>query len=529
MPSEKFPVTILQRGVKITNEPPRGLKANLLQSWNADPITDAKFFTTSRKSREFKKLLFGLTFFHALVQERRKFGPLGWNISYEFNDSDLNISLRQLQMFLNSKDANIPFKALTYLTGECNYGGRVTDDHDRRTLMAILSDFYNEEILEDGYKLSPSGIYTVPSGDKKHNEYIQFLEKLPSWENPEVFGLHDNATISKDQTEAMNMFDALLSTQQNNVSEDNEEDGKETTHEADVLYELAGDILSKLPENFQIEGESGAENKFKVDYHESMNTVFVQELIRFNRLLNVIRHSLKQLQLALKGLVVMSSDLEQLSFSLSNGKLPKLWAKVSYPSRKPLRTYIQDLLKRIEFFRHWFDHGKPNVYWLSGFFFTQSFLTGIKQNYARKHKIAIDQIEFEFEVLNKYYDPNTAHELPEPESGCYVYGMYLEGAAWDMQKGTLTDPRPKQLFDEMPLIWFKPVNVVASENQAEGGTNVNSSHYVCPLYKTSERRGVLSTTGHSTNFVMSIKLPMNDDTNEKYWIKRGCALLCQLD
>ncbi|KAG2383359.1 hypothetical protein C9374_004696 [Naegleria lovaniensis] len=530
MPSEKFPVTILQRGVKITNEPPRGLKANLLQSWNADPITDAKFFTTSKKSREFKKLLFGLTFFHALVQERRKFGALGWNISYEFNDSDLNISLRQLQMFLNSKDANIPFKALTYLTGECNYGGRVTDDHDRRTLMAILSDFYNEEILEDGYKLSPSGIYTVPSGDKKHNEYIQFLEKLPSWENPEVFGLHDNATISKDQTEAMNMFDALLSTQQNNASEENEdEDGRETSHEADALYELAGDILSKLPENFQIEGESGAENKFKVDYHESMNTVFVQELIRFNRLLNVIRHSLKQLQLALKGLVVMSSDLEQLSFSLSNGKLPKLWAKVSYPSRKPLRTYIQDLLKRIEFFRHWFDHGKPNVYWLSGFFFTQSFLTGIKQNYARKHKIAIDQIEFEFEVLNKHFDPNTAHELSEPESGCYVYGLYLEGAAWDMQKGTLTDPRPKQLFDEMPLIWFKPVNVAASENQSENGTNVNSSHYVCPLYKTSERRGVLSTTGHSTNFVMSIKLPMSDDTNEKYWIKRGCALLCQLD
>jgi dynein heavy chain, axonemal len=81
--------------------------------------------------------------FHAVVRERRKYGAIGWNCSYDFNDSDLHVSMRQLHLMVETSDS-LPLKALQYLTGECNYGGRVTDDHDRRTLTTLLRAFYCE-------------------------------------------------------------------------------------------------------------------------------------------------------------------------------------------------------------------------------------------------------------------------------------------------------------------------------------------------------------------------------------------------
>jgi dynein heavy chain len=522
-PSPQFPAFVLQNGVKMTNEPPKGMRANMLGSLYQ---VDKDWFESCERKVEFKKILFGLCFFHASVRERRKFGPLGWNIQYIFSPPDLRISMDQLRIFLDDlrpKD-KVPFAALAYLVGECNYGGRVTDGTDRRTSLNILDDYYTPNILDDDYKFSKSGTYFAPPNGTLDN-FREYVRSLPYNEGPEVFGLHDNANISCALAETAGLLNTALSLQPRASGGGGKSWGES-------LAELAGDIAERVPPIFDIEK---ALILFPVRYDESMNTVLTQELLRFNKLIARVKSSLNEMNLALKGLVVMSGDLEIAGNSMVVGKVPTMWSAVAYPSLKPLGSWVTDLIERIDFLgKNWMDCGQaPTVYWISGFFFTQAFITGTLQNFARKYQKPIDTVGYDFRVLTPE-EQSTARDA-KPEDGAIVNGLFMDGARWDATEHVIAESHPRELFIEMPFIHLLPkenddIPEIEGIPEQYTGSREGTDHvYNCPVYKTSFRQGTLSTTGHSTNFVMFIRIPMSEEYKQKHWIKRGVAMLTQLD
>jgi len=220
-----------------------------------------------------------------------------------------------------------------------------------------------------------------------------------------------------------------------------------------------------------------------------------------------------------KGLVVFSPELEAVADGCLTNKTPDPWMGVSYPSLKPLLSYYEDFSERMKFMGRWIKDGIPFLFWFSAYFFQQAFLTGVLQNFARKDKIAIDRCTWNFEVLAASFRP-TEH----PTAGTYINGLFMDGARWDDESMCVADSFPKVLWSEMSPVWLKPLDAVDDKHDYD-------KLYNCPIYKTSERKGVLSTSGHSSNFIMWLAIPHSCQPphSEQFWTKRGVALISQTD
>ncbi|XP_050800280.1 dynein axonemal heavy chain 6 isoform X6 [Gopherus flavomarginatus] len=522
MPSETFPVTVLQSSVKVTNEPPKGLRANIRRAFTEMTTT---FFEDNILGINWRKMIFGICFFHAIIQERKKFGPLGWNICYEFNDSDRECALLNLNLYC--QEGKIPWDALTYITGEITYGGRVTDTWDQRCLRTVLKRFFAPETLEYDYKYSESGIYFAPMADSLQ-DYKDYIENFPLIDDPEIFGMHENANLAFQRKETSTLITTILEIQPRSTAQGSGKSNDE------IVQELASTILTKLSGKLDIDSASESlfvkDDKGRVD---SLTTVLGQEVDRFNNLLDLLRRSLETLNKAIAGFVVMSEEMEKVYNSFLNNQVPTLWANAAYPSLKPLGGWVKDLVLRTTFVDSWLRRGQPKSFWISGFFFPQGFLTGTLQNHARKYNLPIDELSFSYNVIPVYRDQAQVTEalkvcqfgqelpmdmqLPSPEDGVLVHGMFMDASRWDDEEMVIEDALPRQMNPMLPVVHFEP----------HRNYEPNPSLYQSPLYKTGARAGTLSTTGHSTNFVVTVLLPSKRPSD--YWISKGSALLCQLN
>ena len=505
-PTTEFPLGILQRALKIVTEPPAGIKNNIDDVINR--VNEDQLKLCSHAA--YKPLTYVLIFLHAIILDRAKYGKIGWNVTYDFNYSDFQIAFRLLNLYLTKSQDNgedtVPWDSLKYLIGEAMYGGRVTDDFDRRTLMTYLDEYMGDFLFDKNHEFFFAETYNY-----KYS-LPQFIDKdslaatqgaLPNADSPVVFGLHPNAEITYYTNDAKSLWNNTLkmeSVGSSNISPQ-ERDKR--------LEEICKDLLEKTTfdmEPMVLRSKRLEENKEL----KPTEVVLFQEMERFKKLSDKIQGSLSNLLKALSGKIGMNAELDNLAASLYNSFLPSSWAKLAPATEKKLGSWVQHFLRRRAQYISWHSNGEPPVMWLSGLQIPESYLTALVQTACRAKGWALDKSTL-FTTVTTEVHPDRITK--GPDFGCFVTGLFLEGVAWDSQRNCVRAQKPKELIFEMPVMKINPVEV--------NKLKLKDSMKI-PVYVTQNRRNAKGV-GHVFD------ADMNTAEHPSHWVLQGAALVLNTD
>ena len=502
-PTDGFPIGLLQLSIKITSEAPMGIKAGMRSSyqWVSQDMLEAV------PRQEWRQLLYIMCYVHSIVQERRKFGPIGWNIPYEFNQSDLSACVQFLQNHLlemEGKKASQPtWETVRYMISVIMYGGRITDDFDQLLMNTYADRYFNQAAMAVGYELFKdvkAGFSYVVPDSTEIEPFRAAIELFPSQDSPEIFGLHSNADLTFRTIQVNDVINTIIDTMPKAGG------GSGGESREDKVDRLCQDRLEKVPPVF--EREDMIKKISKLGEREPLTVHLRQEIDRLNIVINLTRKTLQNLRLAIAGTIILSPDLVEALNSLYDGRVPPMWVGMSWES-SGMGTWFSGLINRYEQLRRWLDNGRPKSYWLTGFFNPQGFLTAALQEVTRAHaktkdKWALDDVVMESQCTGKKVESLGA----APQEGVYVHGLFLDGCAWSDRDGRLVDAEQKKIVNPLPVL-----HVTGTVSKKREGT------YQCPTYRVKKRTGL--------NYITKFDLRTDDPVSK--WILRGVALLCSID
>jgi dynein heavy chain len=510
-PHPEFPVGLLQLAIKFTNEAPAGIMAGVKNTYNwlnqdlLDSVTDPKW----------KTMLFALAFMHTIVQERRKFGPLGFNILYEFSQADLSACVNYMQNHLNlmeTKKRPVDWITVNYMVCDVQYGGKITDDWDRRLFNTYGRRFLAEGCLAADFRfVEGNETYYIPPVNPDIEVYRKYIESLPLVDDPEVFGLHANADLAYRTAQTK----TTLATIQDIQPKEGGGGGGLTREE--IVLNMVDDLQSKLPPDYNPEATK-AGIKALGGLSKPLNICLKQEIDRMQSVLKTLRTILADLKLAIAGTIVMSPVLAGSLDALFDAKVPAPWANVmpvALPLQPLIGVWFVNMTNRAEQLTNWIKGGRPISFWLTGFFNPSGFLTASRQEVCRAHTKdgwALDDCVNTFEVLKQEKDDVKAG----PSEGIYVWGLSLDGARWDKARNALTDSEPKVRFAGLPVL-----HISATGEKRKGGKEIL---YNCPVYTCAAR------AAHGTqlrNYISNVEL--RSEVAASKWTLRAVCLLATTD
>lgn len=562
-PSTNFPISILHDGTKIYCEQPGDqIKQSLLDFYANEPLDDPDFYNTrsaGNNARTFSKLVYALCFFHAIVTGRQRFHNLAWNVaSYEFTDSDLKISIGHLhqRFYIDRNDSldahevlNQPdigseenlLENLIYLVGECYYGGRILDPADRDCLKVILQDCCNKELIQSannyifsgGDRSSLNGYeYSAPNRTEYRDFVRHIKECLPIGEPPPgIFGLDDNAAVLRDYQNSDHFVHSLarsLLLIDNDILVHPDEPVRPRL--LDVVHDIRTKLRLKSSDDtsdamFDMEG---LKVQFPISYKEPLNSLLVDQIEFFNRLIAVIRATLLDVEATM-----FDAEYDIINALIQN-KVPGKWMTIggllisNSIDCTSLSRFIDAVSSRRDFFITWIKNGHyKGSLWMGGLMNCKKLLLAARLTFSRQIENPLSCLAINYVLTNletDYFNPSKFVAVSSDSMNViHIHGLYLSGARWDLERSTLVETVPKLYWNPMPVIRL----VAASFDRMEDNQQ-KTNFYACPLNSSPSLHQSSSfyfLGSLSNNYITRIPLE-SKDTKVQHWIKRRTLLYC---
>jgi dynein heavy chain len=543
-PRAGFPLGLLQKAIKVTNEPPKGVKAGLFRTFTT--IVNPEFLERI-DHMNWRTLVYATCFLHSVVQERRKFGPLGWCIPYEYNYSDLEASLAFVEKYLLQLQAqsttaninqnmNISYPVLIYMICQIQYGGRITDSLDRELFNSYGEMYYRETLLAPDALITrggPDQKYIVPNA-LEHKTYLDYIETLPSVDNPELFGLNSNADITFRLKDTSEMIATIMETRPKDTGQSSGKSREE------IIQARAKDLLTQVGFDFteaeakesikKLNGPKGLQERGMT---VPLNIFLFQEIQRMKRIVTLVKKTFSDIVESIDGQIIMTPEIVLAIDSIFDGKVPSFWiydpSGVEISWLKPsFSLWFDSLLERCGQLTNWMKNDRPRSFNLGLFFNPQGFLTAMKQEVVRINKSvktsnktpvewSMDNVEYQSSVLSEKQQKEFENGKDLYAEGVYIYGLFLEGCKWS--KEGLQDSTEKKMVYGLNVMH---VTAVSTNSRKGLDQEKKDSAYNCPVYKYPIR--------NDKYLIFRVLLPfagLSGDQNK--WKLRGVALLCSTD
>nr|CAB3240292.1 cytoplasmic dynein 1 heavy chain 1 [Phallusia mammillata] len=502
----KIPVNLLRAGRVFVFEPPPGVRANLLSTFN-------RVATSSRVQKaptERARLYFLLAWLHAVVQERLHYSPLGWSKKYEFNDSDLRCACDTIDTWVdtagkgrdNIPPDKVPWNALRTLFSQAVYGGRIDNDFDQRLLNTFLERIFTVASFEHDFalvrKVDGHRDILMPDSAIHQQDFVDWAERLPEKQTPSWLGLPNNAEKLLLTNQGFDMIKKLLRTQLIDEDEDlayeqvavSSTEGRRrrtssTLSDTDGRPQWMKALLS-TSRNWRslIPPQLHPLRRTADNIKDPLFRFFEREVNLGVRLLGVVRSDLDEVIAVCEAKKKQTNYHRNLLAMLNRGMLPNSWNRYKVPAGWTVIQWITDFSERIKQLQRVTaasgSKGLKNLsVWLGGLFVPEAYITATRQYVAQAYNHSLEELSLRVKVSEGATSPTLDNKT------FAVTGLILQGANCVSNRLSLST----EISTKLPLTllsWEKGVSKEKTVNEV-----------TLPVYRNGMRSDLLFTLSFS--------------------------------